>query len=251
MFLLYFTLLLFLLLLDTIVVCWYWFLLCIKLHCRIGQFWKFHSQYLPWKEEELSSLFRKGSQPWLCHARRNSVGVYYGGWENPCVTRRGEILQEVEGIKRCIWPSWYHCHSLSIASVKSRLVLPFWYWHARVIPDRIQRALKQLCVCVYLPWKSIMVLDILQYLFCDGSNQSKILVPSVSPISTTLSWFIIHSLLLNIVKALMKTWHFRIWTVWQVQWLIIGICNVKACVVMYVEWGQCTCVHANKYCLKN
>ena len=27
----------------------------------------------------------------------------------------------------CIWPSWCHCHSLSLASVKSRLVLPFWY----------------------------------------------------------------------------------------------------------------------------
>ena len=24
-------------------------------------------------------------------------------------------------------PSWCHCHSLSLASVKSRLVLPFWY----------------------------------------------------------------------------------------------------------------------------
>ena len=27
----------------------------------------------------------------------------------------------------CICPSWCHCHSLSLASVKSRLVLPFWY----------------------------------------------------------------------------------------------------------------------------
>jgi len=27
----------------------------------------------------------------------------------------------------CIWPSWCHCHPLSLASVKSRLVLPFWY----------------------------------------------------------------------------------------------------------------------------
>ena len=28
---------------------------------------------------------------------------------------------------KCIWPSWCHCHSLSLAPVKSRLVLPFWY----------------------------------------------------------------------------------------------------------------------------
>jgi len=30
-------------------------------------------------------------------------------------------------VQTCIWPSWCHCHSLSLASVKSRLVLPFWY----------------------------------------------------------------------------------------------------------------------------
>ena len=36
----------------------------------------------------------------------------------------------------CIWPSWCHCHSLSLASVKSRLVLPFWYWLTRVVPEK-------------------------------------------------------------------------------------------------------------------
>ena len=35
-----------------------------------------------------------------------------------------------------VWPSWCHCHSLSLASVKSRLVLPFWYWLTRVVPDK-------------------------------------------------------------------------------------------------------------------
>ena len=29
-------------------------------------------------------------------------------------------------VQICIWPSWCHCHSLSLASVKSILVLPFW-----------------------------------------------------------------------------------------------------------------------------
>jgi len=28
------------------------------------------------------------------------------------------------------------CHSLSLASVKSRLVLPFWYWLTRVVPEK-------------------------------------------------------------------------------------------------------------------
>ena len=36
----------------------------------------------------------------------------------------------------CIWPSWCHCHSLSHASVKSRLVLPFWYRPTRVVLDK-------------------------------------------------------------------------------------------------------------------
>ena len=30
-------------------------------------------------------------------------------------------------VQTCIWPSWCLCHSLSLAPVKSRLVLPFWY----------------------------------------------------------------------------------------------------------------------------
>ena len=39
-------------------------------------------------------------------------------------------------VQTCIWPSWCHCHSLSLASVKSRLVLPFWYWLTRVVPEK-------------------------------------------------------------------------------------------------------------------
>ena len=39
-------------------------------------------------------------------------------------------------VQTCIWPSWCHCHSLSLASVKSRLVLPFRYQLTRVVPDK-------------------------------------------------------------------------------------------------------------------
>jgi len=49
-------------------------------------------------------------------------------------------------VQTCIWPSWCHCHSLSLASVKSRLVLPFWYRLTRVVPE--QRAVKWVWVCV-------------------------------------------------------------------------------------------------------
>ena len=39
-------------------------------------------------------------------------------------------------MQTCIWPSWCHCHSLSLASVKSRLVLPFWYLLTWVVLDK-------------------------------------------------------------------------------------------------------------------
>ena len=45
----------------------------------------------------------------------------------------------------CIWPRWCHCHSLSLASVKSRLVLPFWYRLTRVVPEK---GPLNGCVCV-------------------------------------------------------------------------------------------------------
>ena len=39
-------------------------------------------------------------------------------------------------VQTCMWPSWCHCHSLSLASVKSRLVLPFWYQPAQVVLEK-------------------------------------------------------------------------------------------------------------------
>ena len=39
-------------------------------------------------------------------------------------------------VQTCIPPSWCHCHSLSFASVKSRLVLPFWYRLTWVVPEK-------------------------------------------------------------------------------------------------------------------
>ena len=48
-------------------------------------------------------------------------------------------------MQTCIWPSGCHCHSLSLASVKSRLVFPFWYRLTRVVPDK---GPLNGCVCV-------------------------------------------------------------------------------------------------------
>jgi len=39
-------------------------------------------------------------------------------------------------VQTCIWPSWCHCHPLSLAPVKSRLVLPFWYRLTWVVLDK-------------------------------------------------------------------------------------------------------------------
>ena len=41
-------------------------------------------------------------------------------------------------VQTCIWPSWCHCHLLSLAPVKSRLVLPFWYRLTQVVLERRQ-----------------------------------------------------------------------------------------------------------------
>ena len=48
-------------------------------------------------------------------------------------------------VQTCIWPSSCHCHSLSLASAKSRLVLPFWYRLTRVVPEK---GPLNGCVCV-------------------------------------------------------------------------------------------------------
>ena len=57
-----------------------------------------------------------------------------GGWMNWCIYPYTCRLAR-GAVQTSIWPSWCHCHSLSLASVKSRLVLPFWYRLTRVVPD--------------------------------------------------------------------------------------------------------------------
>ena len=59
-------------------------------------------------------------------------------------------------VQTCVWPSWCHCHSLSLASVKSRLVLPFWYRLTRVVPEKGPLN-GCVCVCVWFNVCSILV----------------------------------------------------------------------------------------------
>ena len=60
--------------------------------------------------------------------------------EHPaCKKQSGGVLAWLSvwsELQTCIWPSWCHCHSLSPASVKSRLVLPFWYRLTWVVPEK-------------------------------------------------------------------------------------------------------------------
>ena len=67
-----------------------------------------------------------------------------------CKKLSGEVLAWLSAwseVQTYIWPSWCHCHSLSLASVKSRLVLPFWYRPTRVV---LEKGPLNGCVCVFL-----------------------------------------------------------------------------------------------------
>ena len=78
-----------------------------------------------------------------------------------CTKLSGEVLAWLSvwsEVQTCIWPSWCHCHSLSLASVKSRLVLPFWYRLTRVVPDKGPLN-GCVCVCVCSVWVSLFTFD--------------------------------------------------------------------------------------------
>jgi len=65
-----------------------------------------------------------------------------------CKKLSGEVLAWLSvwsKVQTCIWPSWCQCHSLSLASVKSRLVLPFWYRPTRAVQEK---GPLNVCVCV-------------------------------------------------------------------------------------------------------
>ena len=60
--------------------------------------------------------------------------------EHPaCKKQSGGVLAWLSvwsEVQTCIWPSGCHCHSLSLAPVKSRLVLPFWYRLTQVVLEK-------------------------------------------------------------------------------------------------------------------
>jgi len=74
--------------------------------------------------------------------------VWRQEWHPACKELSGGVLAWLSvwsEVQSCIWSSGCRCHSLSLASVKSRLVLPLWY---RLTCGPGQRAVKRVCVCV-------------------------------------------------------------------------------------------------------
>jgi len=77
------------------------------------------------------------------------------GWQEghpACKILSGGVLAWLSvwsEVQTCIQPSWCHCHSLSLASVKSRLVLPFWYGLTQVVPNKGPLSGCVCCVCFY------------------------------------------------------------------------------------------------------
>jgi len=55
------------------------------------------------------------------------------------------LLSVWSEVQTCIWPSWCHSNSTSLASVKSKLILPFWYWLTREV---LEKGLLNVYVCM-------------------------------------------------------------------------------------------------------
>ena len=77
------------------------------------------------------------------------------------------VLSVRSEVQTRIWLSWCHCHSQSLASVKSRLVLPFWYRLTRVVPDK-----GSLNVCVRV---SVVSEKLEMLLICDDTIRYEML----------------------------------------------------------------------------
>ena len=73
-----------------------------------------------------------------------------------CKKLSGGVLAWLSGwseVQTCIWPSGCHCHSLSLASVKSRLVFPFWSRLTWVVQDK---GSLNGCMCVCVIYTNIL-----------------------------------------------------------------------------------------------
>ena len=94
----------------------------------------------PFSEQNLQLVFTKRHELQLscCYPPRTGFKVAQGARAQVSHQQRAShqtvhilflandrCLRDYE-MQSCMWPSWCHCHSLSLAPVKSTLVLPFW-----------------------------------------------------------------------------------------------------------------------------
>ena len=100
----------------------------------------------------VSQLFGDVSTMWRNHSGISTIMCdVYLLWRQEghpaCKKLSGGVLAWLSvwsEMQTCIGPSWCHCHSLSLASVKSRLVLLFWYRLTQIVLEK-----GPLNVCVY------------------------------------------------------------------------------------------------------
>ena len=156
---------------DRTLHCWAWRACCTDVTWLTKQCW---SQCLHWTRHPTSSLYTSCSpismQPkyvlkcqllildkmpsvlWRCWLGGRK-GIRPVKDVNSGVLAWLSVWSEVQ---TSIWPSWCHCHSLSLASVKSRLVLPFWYRLTWVVPEKMPLN-RCLCVCIWVGKRSIVI----------------------------------------------------------------------------------------------
>ena len=107
-----------------------------------------------------------------------------------CKKLSGEVLAWLSvwsEVQTYIWPSWCHCHSLSLASVKSTLVLPFWYRLTQVVPDK---GPLNVCVCVCVVSTYLPIFLLLQCTSEPADSQVG------STIHTQILWYHSHKLIM-------------------------------------------------------
>jgi len=127
----------------------------------------------------------------------------------------------------CIWPSWCHCHSLSLASVKFRLVLHFWYRLTWVVLDK---GPLNVCVCVCVPVSltTLSNLSPYHYICWLGSNNNTDTFTLL--ISAAQSKYTIHSSSIPVVGII--AWEDLKLTEWlglSELFCACSVCLVLAC----------------------
>ena len=124
--------------------------LAMNAHCSTIILWLFVKLFVPKWSVQHQRGFCKFLHflPFFCAFSALTLLVGRQEGHPACKKLSGGVLVWLSAwseVQTCIWPSWCHGHSLFLASVKSRLVLPFWYWLTRVVPDK---GPLNGCVCV-------------------------------------------------------------------------------------------------------